>query len=172
MAPLSLTINQSGSATILRGRGEPGAELQALVDNTVVSTTTIGANGTWTLTFTLDRPEAHTIAVQIVATDILSDTTVYATTGQAFNVYLALVMGSSPLQGTVKRDANLRAGPGLTFRTVGVVRVGESVTLVACSQACLWYRLASGEWIAAFLVQPTADPHRTLPLETLTASGE
>jgi hypothetical protein len=169
MAPLNLTINQSGSATPSCGQGEPGAELQALVDNRVVSTTTIGANG---LTLTLDRPEAHTMMVQVLTTDTLSSTNAYVTAGQAFKVYLSLVMRSRALQGTVRRDANLRAGPGLSFPTVGVAQTGESLALVACSQACTWYRLASGEWIAAFLVQPSADPHRTLPQETFTASGE
>jgi hypothetical protein len=81
-------------------------------------------------------------------------------------------MGSSPLQGTVKRDANLRAGPGITYPAVGVVQAGEDVALVACSQACAWFRLASGEWIAAFLVQPAADPQQRLPLETPTTPRE
>lgn len=53
---------------------------------------------------------------------------------------------------TANTAANLRAGPGTNFDQVGRVAAGQSLDLVASNQAGDWYKLASGAWIAAFLV--------------------
>lgn len=57
-----------------------------------------------------------------------------------------------PQPATVTRNANLRAGPGTSHAVAGSARAGEVVTLVGENAAGDWYELASGEWIAAFLV--------------------
>jgi len=58
----------------------------------------------------------------------------------------------------VNRTANLRSGPGTTFAVAGSARVGEQVTVISQNAAGDWYQLSTGQWIAAFLLDPvTAD---------------
>ena len=81
----------------------------------------------------------------------------------------------------VNRDANLRSGPGTSFDVVGVVSEGDVLALVAQNAAGDWYRLQSGEWIAAFLVSEvtiqlpiaasdTAPAATAVPVEEPTAA--
>jgi len=59
---------------------------------------------------------------------------------------------------TVRHNANLRKGPGLSFAVVGGASQGDSITVVGCNIACDWYELATGNWIAAFLVELETPP--------------
>lgn len=54
---------------------------------------------------------------------------------------------------TVLRDANLRTGPGVTYGVVGKVNRGQVIEIVDSNPAGTWYKLASGTWVAAFLVK-------------------
>lgn len=54
---------------------------------------------------------------------------------------------------TVKRNANLRQGPGTTYAVVGGATAGQSITIVARNAAGDWYQLADGRWIFASLVE-------------------
>lgn len=58
---------------------------------------------------------------------------------------------------TVINKANLRAGPGTDHAVVGAVEQGDTIELVASNDAGDWYQLASGAWIAAFLVDNAPD---------------
>lgn len=58
-----------------------------------------------------------------------------------------------PAPPVVIEEANLRAGPGTEYERVGSVAPGEVVALVGRNAAGDWYQLASGAWIAAFLVE-------------------
>lgn len=53
----------------------------------------------------------------------------------------------------VIEQANLRAGPGTDYERMGNAEPGELVTLTGRNAAGDWYQLASGAWIAAFLVE-------------------
>lgn len=69
--------------------------------------------------------------------------------------------GTQPVVGSVaNKGANLRTGPGTNYDQVGQVSAGQSLDLVATNQTGDWYKLASGKWIAAFLVDnaPTGLP--------------
>lgn len=55
-------------------------------------------------------------------------------------------------EGIVTALANLRAGPGTDHAVTGLLDAGTPVQLVAMSDSGEWYQLASGDWIAAFLV--------------------
>jgi serine/threonine protein kinase len=81
-------------------------------------------------------------------------------------LHLPLVLQSIYAEGTVNAAANLRAGPSTSTGIMGIARPGQRVTLVACSMNCGWYQLASGEWIAAFLVNVIVEPGQPLPLAT------
>ena len=60
---------------------------------------------------------------------------------------------TKPATGPVANTgANLRAGPGTNYAIVGKVSAGQTLDLVATNQAGDWYKLASGPWIAKFLV--------------------
>ena len=70
------------------------------------------------------------------------------------------------------RGANLRAGPGTGYAVVGGARAGQALDVQARNAAGTWLRLGSGEWIAAFLVEPsTARALSTLPVATPNAAA-
>ena len=58
-----------------------------------------------------------------------------------------------PAPPVVREEANLRAGPGTEYERVGSAAPGEVLELIARNPAGDWYQLASGAWIAAFLVE-------------------
>ena len=59
-----------------------------------------------------------------------------------------------PFTGTVTYVSNLRTGPGTTYAIAGQARPGDTLTVVECNAACDWYKLDTGQWVAAFLVKP------------------
>lgn len=61
------------------------------------------------------------------------------------------------------RSANLRAGPSTDFPTDGSVGVGDPLDIVATNAAGDWLQLASGAWIARFLVDNVPE---SLPVST------
>jgi hypothetical protein len=82
---------------------------------------------------------------------------------------------------TAVTTSNLRAGPGTTFEIVGSAQPGQRLSVAGQNGAGDWYRLASGQWIAAFLVdnppaslpvveaEPAATPAPTTTLTTTPA---
>lgn len=72
---------------------------------------------------------------------------------------------AAPAGPTASSNANLRTGPGTDYDIAGSVRQGQQLTIEGCNQACDWYLLESGEWIAAFLVEnaPTDVPRVDAP---------
>ncbi len=70
-----------------------------------------------------------------------------------------------PAQGEVKRDANLRSGPGATFPIQGTAKAGEIITATAVDEAGKWYRLdtPTEQWIAVALVRLLAPEETPLP---------
>lgn len=51
------------------------------------------------------------------------------------------------------RSSNLRAGPGTNYGVAGSAQPGQCLTITGRTAAGDWYRLSSGQWIAAFLVR-------------------
>ena len=76
--------------------------------------------------------------------------------------------GHTSQSGTVMRNANLRAGPGTLYASAG-----SPVQIVATNAAGDWYKLDSGQWIAAFLVRldtpPAASAGRRVPAGAIPA---
>lgn len=66
---------------------------------------------------------------------------------------------------TVNRNGNLRAGPGTNYPVVGSVQTGQTLALVGRNRTSSWYQLATGNWIAALLVNgaPTVLPEVATP---------
>lgn len=77
-----------------------------------------------------------------------------------------------PLSGTVNRAANLRSGPGTSNPIAGSATAGAEVQVVDCNTACDWYELATGEWIAAFLVDLEEAPTVTDQQQQPAPPGE
>jgi DNA-binding beta-propeller fold protein YncE len=72
--PPSLTYPAAGEKVYvgkipLLGKGIPGSELQVLIDDTLVGTTTIGIDGFWFLTVELSEPGAHSIKLHATTAD-------------------------------------------------------------------------------------------------------
>ena len=61
----------------------------------------------------------------------------------------------TPTGPTAAQNANLRQGPGLAYPIASSASAGDPLAIIAANPAQDWYQLASGHWIAAFLV---ADP--------------
>ena len=59
-----------------------------------------------------------------------------------------------------KQKANLRNGPGTNYGIIGSAAAGQTLDIVARTAKGDWFQLASGAWIAAFLVTnaPTSVP--------------
>ena len=53
----------------LTGSGEAGALMQVLIDNTIVATTTVDADGAWTVATALDSPGDYSVTVQTLLAD-------------------------------------------------------------------------------------------------------
>jgi len=72
----------------------------------------------------------------------------------------AEVNGIPVVNTTVNAVANLRAGPGTNFEIVSEAALGQPVQIAAVSEDGGWYLLATGAWIATFLVdeQPANIP--------------
>jgi endonuclease YncB( thermonuclease family)/uncharacterized protein YraI len=64
--------------------------------------------------------------------------------------------GTNTVPGTVVRNANLRGGPGTDYPIVGKAPAGTTVNVVEATADRTWYYLDNGNWIAAFLVQLSA----------------
>jgi hypothetical protein len=54
----------SDGEAIVRGTGQPGADVQLLIDGSIVSTTTVTASGVWSTTVVLETPGFYQISVQ------------------------------------------------------------------------------------------------------------
>lgn len=59
------------------------------------------------------------------------------------------------IEAIVLYNANLRAGPGITYPVIGSATVSQLVTVTDYTGA--WYQLVTGEWIAKDLVAATPD---------------
>jgi uncharacterized protein YraI/endonuclease/exonuclease/phosphatase family metal-dependent hydrolase len=70
----------------------------------------------------------------------------------------AFAQDGPPDRVRVLRGSNLRGGPGTTFPVVGGAVTGAEFDVLGCNDACDWYQLEGGEWIAAFLVEAIEAP--------------
>ncbi len=77
-------------------------------------------------------------------------------------------------QSKVNSGANLRGGPGTTFPVIGGLPAGSLVEVKSRTESGDWLQLASGAWIAAFLIDnapsrlPIATNIPVLPTPTFT----
>lgn len=74
------------------------------------------------------------------------------------------------------RASNLRDGPGTNYPVVGSATQGMELNIVGCdTNACDWYKLSDGKWIAAFLVMGASPPYpvdpTTVPTPTPTKTS-
>lgn len=73
---------------------------------------------------------------------------------------------------TATRNANLRSGPGTTYKVIGAVKAGQQLTVTDHNPAGDWLQLDTGAWIAAFLVKPaTAAPPSAAATATPTKAA-
>jgi len=72
----------------------------------------------------------------------------------------------APVGASANRNANLRAGPGTSYAVAGSVTTGQALDLGGRNTTGDWFRLSSGLWIAAFLVDGAPG---TLPVVTVQA---
>lgn len=76
--------------------------------------------------------------------------------GSSSTVYIGYT--PSPITNS---STNLYSGPSTNYRIAGFVGQGQPLDIVGCNDACDWYALTGGYWIAAPLVDnPPSDPRR------------
>ena len=68
-----------------------------------------------------------------------------------------------PAAATANNNANLRGGPGTGYAVVGATQAGDVLAITARDNSGDWLQLASGDWIAAFLVD-NAPANADLPV--------
>lgn len=73
--------------------------------------------------------------------------------GTALNTAPTFAQSSLMIEAVVLHNANLRAGPGLTYPVIGAATDSQLVTVT--DEAGVWYQLVTGEWIAKTLVAAT-----------------
>lgn len=70
-----------------------------------------------------------------------------------------VVYGSALAQsgtGTVIRGANIRSGPGVTYKIVGAAKAGDVVTIVGLNKERTWTKIGAEKWVASYLVKVDA----------------
>ncbi len=97
-----------------------------------------------------------TATAEVTATEV----TTAEVTPVATSTLAAAVNGIPVINTTVTLSANLRSGPATTFEIVSEASPGQPVQIAAISEDGGWYLLATGAWIATFLVddQPANVP--------------
>ena len=103
--------------------------------------------------------EAQWIAAFLVGSDVATPEVTGPATGPDTSPVMDLpVTALAPpslgqvVRATVIRSANLRGGPGVTYPVVGSATPGQVLEVVGRTETGDWVQLASGFWIAAFLV--------------------
>lgn len=87
---------------------------------------------------------------------------------------------AAPGAATANSNANLRGGPGTGYAVVGATKAGDALEITARNAGGDWLQLASGAWIAAFLVDnapanaglPVADDVPALPAPAESSATE
>ncbi|MCO5214196.1 MAG: SH3 domain-containing protein [Caldilinea sp.] len=104
-----------------------------------------------------ETPEP-TATEEITATETATATV--EATPVATSTLATAVNGIPVINTTVNAEANLRSGPGTNFEVVSQATPGQPVQIAAVSEDGGWYLLATGAWIATFLVdeQPANVP--------------
>ena len=79
---------------------------------------------------------------------------------------------------TANRQSNVRSGPGTDFEIVRTIEQGDEVMVVGQNEDGTWLELDDGNWMAAFLIDPTeagtdtdASVTGTAPVTTTVAPG-
>lgn len=153
----------------LGGRGEAGASISVLV-NGHTQTTTVGANGQWSVTFTqaqLAGGDYHTVGATITATDALGNKTV---------ITRDIAIDTVPHPITVTSVAgdnlvNLSESNG-GFAVTGTSTPGATMTVTIGSVVKTVTVGSNGSWTANFGAGTvTADGNATVSVSTVDAAG-
>lgn len=140
-----------------------------------VSDTTAGATSVMTATMIVTKAVVmlgSEVVSQSISTQIAlpEDAPYTLTQAAALELDTAIAMVAAPAPSVealaqANRGANLRGGPGTNYPVVGGVRAGDELPIVGQNDEGSWYKLAEGQWIAAFLVDnaPTGLPIAAAP---------
>lgn len=131
--------------------GQPPLATEELVtalraENVITNTTPVTATVTTTDTVTPSTP--------VTATTAVTTTTATTNTGPILvptpTAPQPAAQAVQPPRVTV--DANLRAGPSITYPIIGGTVTGQEVNIVARNDDGSWLRLDNGGWVATFLL--------------------
>ncbi len=131
----------------LGGTGEAGAAISVVI-NGQTQTTTVGANGQWTVTFTqaqIAGGDYHTLPAVITATDPLGNKTVINR-----SIAIDTVTTVAVDAGQIGGDDRMTMAESDGFNLTGTAEAGASVTVVFEGQSVTVTANASGVWSAPF----------------------
>lgn len=131
----------------LGGTGEAGAAISVVI-NGQTQTTTVGANGQWSVTFTqaqIAGGDYHTLPAVITATDPLGNKTVINRT-----IAIDTVTSVAVDAGQIGGDDRMTMAESGGFNLTGTAEAGASVKVVFEGQSVTVTANASGVWSAPF----------------------
>ena len=131
----------------LGGTGEAGASISVVI-NGQTQTTTVGASGQWTVTFTQSQiagGDYHTLPAVITATDPLGNKTVINRT-----IVIDTVTSVDVDAGQIGGDDRMTMAETGGFNLTGTAEAGASVKVVFEGQTVTVTANASGAWSAPF----------------------
>lgn len=155
-------------------QGQPPLATEELVTALraqIVLTPTTPVTATTSVTATV--PTTPTATITTTATTTATATTTGTATGPSLILVptpSASIPSAQPAQPPrVTVDANLRAGPGITFTLLGGTVTGQEINVVARNEDGSWFLLDNGGWVSAALV---ANPPVDIPLYTAAEPTE
>lgn len=146
-------------------QGQPPLATEELV-------TALRAQAVLTPTTPITATTPVTTTAPTTPTTTATNTATTTTTGSSLILVptpTAATQSSQPAQAPrVTVDANLRAGPGITFTLIGGTITGQEINVVARNADGSWFLLDNGGWVSAALV---ANPPVDVPLYTEEPQG-
>lgn len=149
-------------ATTLRAQNTVTTTLPVTTTTSITTTTAPTATTPPTTTTPV------TITTPATTTTPITTTSVATTTGSIILVPTPTAVAQPAQPPRVTLDANLRAGPGITFPIIGGTVTGQELTIVARNEDGSWLQLDNGGWVATFLV---ANPPLTTTVPLFVEGG-
>lgn len=157
--------NLTDKNVTLKGTGQPGSRIQVLVNGAVVGETTVGADGTWTMTVDLGKPGNY-----VVSTQVVDATGKPIATSEPLSVVLAAptVAVAAPVLISPVTSDKLAAGP-VTFKGTGTP--GSEVEILVDDKAVGKAVVGSdGAW--SIQVDPGQPGAHQVKVRALDATGK
>ena len=168
MAPPTLDVSNLGTVPLgedlsLSGAGEPGSELDIVVNGQVIGTTTVGADGTWRFSLSINEPDDYELQVRAVDAnghEMTSEITTLSVTAPEIEIAVPALNLAALGDLVAGEDVDL-SGAGEPGSKVAIVANGQAIGTAPVGD--------NGAWYYSFLFNDPGDYN--LQILTLDADG-